>query len=145
MIDGSALELIVSQAALMVFILDTAIGVGVWIPFTLGKSAALLSVSAQYRPLLRCELNAVTQLDPHRTLQLLHLPIRAIRIVTDPVVDFAVYLIVELLLPSAFQILSNLAHLAFSIGLFVVGVLLGKDAQERSSTAVVGMVRAYLK
>ena len=29
----------------MVFILDTAIGVGVWVPFTVGKSAALLSVS----------------------------------------------------------------------------------------------------
>lgn len=29
----------------MVFILDTAIGVGVWVPFTVGKSTALLSVS----------------------------------------------------------------------------------------------------
>lgn len=29
----------------MVFILDTAIGIGVWVPFTVGKSAALLSVS----------------------------------------------------------------------------------------------------
>lgn len=29
----------------MVFVLDTAIGLGVWLPFTIGKSAALLSVS----------------------------------------------------------------------------------------------------
>lgn len=28
----------------MVFVLDTAIGFGIWLPFTLGKTAALLSV-----------------------------------------------------------------------------------------------------
>ena len=28
----------------MVFVLDTALGLGVWIPFTIGKSTALLSV-----------------------------------------------------------------------------------------------------
>lgn len=28
----------------MIFVLDTAIGFGVWLPFTLGKTAALLSV-----------------------------------------------------------------------------------------------------
>lgn len=30
----------------MVFVLDTAIGLGVWLPFTIGKSTALLSVSS---------------------------------------------------------------------------------------------------
>jgi hypothetical protein len=34
-----------SQAALMIFVLDTAVGLGVWLPFTFGKSTALLSVS----------------------------------------------------------------------------------------------------
>jgi hypothetical protein len=33
------------QAALMIFVLDTAIGLGIWIPFTVGKATALLSVS----------------------------------------------------------------------------------------------------
>jgi len=33
-----------TQAALMIFVLDTAIGLGVWVPFTIGKTAALLSV-----------------------------------------------------------------------------------------------------
>jgi E3 ubiquitin-protein ligase MARCH6 len=28
----------------MIFVLDTAIGFGVWLPFTLGKTTALLSV-----------------------------------------------------------------------------------------------------
>ncbi|KIL65587.1 hypothetical protein M378DRAFT_518862 [Amanita muscaria Koide BX008] len=104
---------IFQNAALMVFILDTAIGVGVWIPFTLGKSAALLF------------------LDPHRALQLLHLPIRAIRIITDPVVDYVIYLIVELF--------SQLAYLAFSINLFIVGLVLGSNGQEKASAAMVGM------
>lgn len=29
----------------MIFVLDTAIGLGIWIPFTVGKATALLSVS----------------------------------------------------------------------------------------------------
>ncbi len=33
------------QAALMIFVLDTTIGLGVWLPFTVGKTTALLSVS----------------------------------------------------------------------------------------------------
>jgi len=32
------------QAALMIFVLDTALGLGIFLPFTIGKSAALLSV-----------------------------------------------------------------------------------------------------
>jgi hypothetical protein len=32
------------QAALMIFVLDTAIGLGIFLPFTLGKTTALLSV-----------------------------------------------------------------------------------------------------
>lgn len=58
------------NAVLMVFVLDTAIGFGVWLPFTFGKTAALLS------------------LDPPRALYILDLPIRAMRVITDPIVDF---------------------------------------------------------
>ena len=32
------------QAVLMTFILDTTIGLGIWLPFTIGKSTALLTV-----------------------------------------------------------------------------------------------------
>ena len=31
----------------MIFVLDTAIGIGIWMPFTIGKTAALLSVRTQ--------------------------------------------------------------------------------------------------
>ena len=36
------------QAALMLFILNVSIGGGVWIPFTLGKTVVLLTVSSFY-------------------------------------------------------------------------------------------------
>lgn len=29
---------------LMTFVLDTAIGIGIWVPFTIGKATALLMV-----------------------------------------------------------------------------------------------------
>lgn len=58
------------NAVLMVFVLDTAIGFGVWLPFIFGKTTALLS------------------LDPPRALYILDLPIRAMRVITDPIVDF---------------------------------------------------------
>ncbi|KAF8586361.1 hypothetical protein K439DRAFT_961991 [Ramaria rubella] len=61
------------NAALMLFILNVSIGGGVWIPFTLGKTVALLT------------------LEPRRTLQIIHLPIRAVRLVTDPSVDAVIY------------------------------------------------------
>ncbi|KIY65813.1 hypothetical protein CYLTODRAFT_492008 [Cylindrobasidium torrendii FP15055 ss-10] len=63
---------VIQNATLMVLVLDAAIVLGVMLPFTVGKMSLLLA------------------LDPHRFLQLLHLPIRAIRLVTDPVVDAAV-------------------------------------------------------
>ncbi|KZS94639.1 hypothetical protein SISNIDRAFT_410077 [Sistotremastrum niveocremeum HHB9708] len=63
------------HAALMIFILDVSIGVGVWIPFTLGKTAAFLV------------------LEPRRALELIHAPLKIVRIVTDPIVDTVVALI----------------------------------------------------
>ncbi|KAI9510016.1 hypothetical protein F5148DRAFT_977305 [Russula earlei] len=75
------LYVVAQNAALMIFVLDTAVGLGVWLPFTFGKSTALLS------------------LDPRRALQVLHWPIRVIRIVTDPVVDSIFLILGYLILP----------------------------------------------
>ncbi|KAI6001216.1 hypothetical protein EDD15DRAFT_2158897, partial [Pisolithus albus] len=66
---------VVQNAVLMVLVLNTAMGFGIWLPFTLGKTAALLS------------------LDPPRAFHILHLPIRAMRVITDPVVDFVTFLL----------------------------------------------------
>lgn len=37
-------NLCIDQATLVIFALDTAIGLGIWLPFMVGKSTALLSV-----------------------------------------------------------------------------------------------------
>ncbi|KAH9172209.1 hypothetical protein EDB89DRAFT_1851386 [Lactarius sanguifluus] len=83
------LYVVAQNAALMIFVLDTAVGLGVWLPFTFGKSTALLS------------------LDPRRALQVLHWPIRVIRIVTDPVVDTIFFLMSVLVLPSITRLLGG--------------------------------------
>ncbi|TFK39450.1 hypothetical protein BDQ12DRAFT_704973 [Crucibulum laeve] len=101
------------NAALMIFVLDTAIGLGVWVPFTIGKSTALLS------------------LNPHRFLQIIHLPIRAMRLVTDPVVDSAAYILIEWLFPPVFRIIKRSLHLISLLGLVLVGKICGQATADR--------------
>ncbi|RPD64449.1 hypothetical protein L226DRAFT_484485 [Lentinus tigrinus ALCF2SS1-7] len=72
---------VLQNAVLMTFILDTTIGLGIWLPFTIGKTTALLT------------------LNPRRALQLLHLPLRVIRLITDPMVDVALWLVSNVFLP----------------------------------------------
>lgn len=82
----------------MIFVLDTAIGLGIWIPFTVGKTTALLSVSRS-SSVISDHIETLIQLDPRRFLQVLHLPIRGMRFITDPIVDSVVYVIVKFLFP----------------------------------------------
>ncbi|KAF8903526.1 hypothetical protein CPB84DRAFT_1814671 [Gymnopilus junonius] len=100
---------VLQNAALMIFVLNTAIGLGVWVPFTFGKTAALLS------------------LDPHRLLQVLHLPIRAMRVVTDPFVDFIQWIIVDLFLPWVLRLLGLVFRALFFLGSLSARQLLGKE------------------
>lgn len=72
---------VVQNVALMIFVLNATIGIGIWLPFTIGKSLALLS------------------LDPKRLLYVLHFPIRAIRIITDPVVDSFMFFLLRVISP----------------------------------------------
>ncbi|KAF8166549.1 hypothetical protein K438DRAFT_1856932 [Mycena galopus ATCC 62051] len=106
---------VLQNAALMIFVLDTAIGLLVWIPFTLGKSTALLS------------------LDPQRFLQILHLPIRAMRIVTDPIVDSVMYIVASLLLPLIARLLYRVAHLVFFGIIFLISIVLGQQRADKAS------------
>ncbi|KAJ7173518.1 hypothetical protein C8R46DRAFT_892656 [Mycena filopes] len=117
---------VVQNAALMVFVLDTAIGLLVCIPFTLGKATALLS------------------LDPHRFLQLLHLPIRAMRIVTDPIVDSVMYIIAALLLPLVGRLLYRVANLLFLGALFVISVVFGKHKADKTFEMTSSVVCIHL-
>ncbi|KAF9522418.1 hypothetical protein CPB83DRAFT_112389 [Crepidotus variabilis] len=86
------------NAALMIFVLDTAIGVCIWIPFTIGKTTALLT------------------LDPHRMLQVLHLPIRGMRLITDPIVDLVALIVVGLLLPWVMHVGSGFLRFMMMFG-----------------------------
>lgn len=100
------------NAALMIFVLDTAIGLGVWIPFTIGKSTALLS------------------LDPQRFLQILHLPIRAMRVITDPVVDTVAFLVIDLLLPPFLRLARWLVAYFFLGGIHIITKTLGRSTAD---------------
>ncbi|KAG8733382.1 hypothetical protein FRC11_006727 [Ceratobasidium sp. 423] len=66
---------------LMIFIIDLAIAVGIWMPFTMGKTTALLF------------------LQPADVLALVRFPIIAVRIMTDPIVDGLLFLLNLLLRP----------------------------------------------
>lgn len=97
---------VVQNAFLMILVLATAIGFGIGLPFTLGKTAALLS------------------LDPPRALHILHLPIRAMRVITDPVVDIATFILSRSILPVFYVTLELLLRSA----LFSVDKLAGSPA-----------------
>ncbi|KAF8872840.1 hypothetical protein CPB84DRAFT_1818035 [Gymnopilus junonius] len=101
---------VLQNAALMIFVLNIAIGLGVWVPFTFGK-----------RP------HYYLYLDPHRLLQVLHLPIRAMRVVTDPFVDFIQWIIVDLFLPWVLRLLGLVFRALFFLGSLSARQLLGKE------------------
>lgn len=73
---------VLQNAMLMTFVLDTAIGLGIWVPFTVGKATALLT------------------LDPPRLFKLLQLPMVIIRVLTDPIVNGLTHLLTDYAIPS---------------------------------------------
>lgn len=83
------------NAVLMIFVLDTAIGFGVWLPFTFGKTTALLS------------------LDPPRALYILDLPIRAMRVITDPIVDFVTVILGLFVFPGLYWSIRLVLNILF--------------------------------
>ncbi|KAJ3916024.1 hypothetical protein F5877DRAFT_47423, partial [Lentinula edodes] len=96
------------NAALMIFIMDSVIGLAMWIPYTLGKSTAFL------------------MLEPQRMLFILHLPIRAIRLVTDPAVDLVAYIIIDVLLPPHIQLLQTSGAWVVQLFFWVISEYLGE-------------------
>jgi E3 ubiquitin-protein ligase MARCH6 len=70
------------------------------------------------------------QLDPRRALQVLHWPIRVIRVVTDPVVDSILLVISYLILPSIVRMLDGFFTAAFwALSVVVPGDILKKSAR----------------
>ncbi|KAK7687757.1 hypothetical protein QCA50_008976 [Cerrena zonata] len=90
---------VLQNAAFMTFVLDATLGILVWLPFTIGKTVALLS------------------LDPARMVEVIHAPIRAIRFITDPIVDLVSwFLTITVVLPLSHLILQGLTAI---MGLFI--------------------------
>ncbi|KAG7093540.1 hypothetical protein E1B28_007211 [Marasmius oreades] len=114
------------NAALMIFLLDTAIGVGICLPFTIGKTTALLS------------------LDPTRLLHLAHLPIRAIRILTDPLVDGIMYLLGHFVLPPYLRLGHFISDLLVTMTFWTIRVVLGQSRAESAKGACVATYGALL-
>ncbi|CDO76301.1 hypothetical protein BN946_scf184917.g17 [Trametes cinnabarina] len=100
---------VLQNAILMTVILDTTIGLGIWLPFIIGKSTALLT------------------LNPRRAMQILHLPLRIIRLITDPIVDTVLLVFSRLVLPP----LASLAQLAIAACFNGVSSLAGIDQAEK--------------
>ncbi|KAI0642432.1 hypothetical protein C8Q79DRAFT_917921 [Trametes meyenii] len=111
---------VLQNAILMTFILDTTIGLGIWLPFTIGKTTALLT------------------LNPRRAMQILHLPLRVIRVVTDPVVDTALLAFSRLLLPP----LEGFSRLVVALVFSAVSSLAGPDRSEQLEGAANSIVRS---
>ncbi|KAJ3791925.1 hypothetical protein GGU11DRAFT_812640 [Lentinula aff. detonsa] len=99
---------LLQNAILMIFIMDTVIGLGIWVPYTLGKSMAFLV------------------LEPRQLLFILHLPVRAIRLLTDPAVDLAAYFFLDVVLPPHIQLLKNLISWIVQLSFWIISELLGE-------------------
>ncbi|KAF7289096.1 RING-CH-type domain-containing protein [Mycena chlorophos] len=118
---------VLQNAGLMIFVLDMAIGLLVWLPFTLGKTTALLS------------------LNPQRLLKIIHLPIRAIRILTDPIVDSIMYIVASLLFPFVAKLLYRLVNVLFIMALFVTSLVVGQEAVDKALEATNNAVEPVLQ
>ncbi|KAF4569838.1 hypothetical protein EYR36_009639 [Pleurotus pulmonarius] len=109
---------VVQNAVVMIFVLHLTIGLGVWVPFTVGKSAALLV------------------LDPYRCLQILHLPIKAMRVVTDPVVDSTIFLVTHAILPTILRIARRQVQTCYTCIMFFVRHLVGATIADKFTHAI---------
>ncbi|TBU39775.1 hypothetical protein BD309DRAFT_1083198 [Dichomitus squalens] len=100
---------VLQNAVLMTVILDTTIGLGIFLPFIIGKSTALLT------------------LNPRRAAQLIHLPLRLIRLVTDPIVDSVLLFFSKLVLPPLVQ----LCQTALQSGMKGIARTVGQDRADK--------------
>ena len=62
-----------------------------------------------------------SQLDPRRFLYILHLPIRTIRIITDPVVDSIMFVLMRLAVPPLVSFGQSLSSILFQMLQAMVG------------------------
>lgn len=123
----------------MMFILDTTIGLGVWVPFMVGKITALLSVGWFPYYASHISVNHSTpQLNPQRLLELVQFPLQLIRVVTDPIVDSVLLLVSKMLVPPVITCI----NFAGGIGLHLLSAVLGHDRMDTLGESSFAWVRS---
>ena len=80
------------------------------------------------------------QLDPRRALQVLHWPIRVIRVATDPVVDSIFLIIGYLILPSIARMLEG----CFTVAFWALSKVVPGDALQKSARFIDNAVSILL-
>ncbi|KAH7105992.1 hypothetical protein BKA62DRAFT_688555 [Auriculariales sp. MPI-PUGE-AT-0066] len=88
---------VVQNAAIAGILMDVAILLGVWCPYTIGKMMGLLSLT------------------PRRILSLINLPIRVVRFFSDPVADACVWLVKDWFIPRVMSVLRVLVAIPADI------------------------------
>jgi E3 ubiquitin-protein ligase MARCH6 len=82
----------------------------------------------------------VSKLNPPRLLHILHLPIKFMRLVTDPLVDFVVFLVNRFVIPRLLDVAKGSANLT----LLFVQKLLGKKMAESVLEISNALVSAFM-
>lgn len=83
------------------------------------------------------------QLDPRRFLQVLHWPIRAIRFITDPVVDLVLYLIARTVVPPLSRVSHAILESSARVVSSVAGESLANKGFDLGSTLVCPSIRSH--
>lgn len=79
-----------------------------------------------------------SKLDPRRLLYILHLPIRLIRIVTDPIVDSCMFLLTRVVVPP----MLNLIQVSFVMVTRMLASLIGQEGSTRGVLLTTNLVRS---
>lgn len=83
------------------------------------------------------------QLDPQRFLQILHLPIRAMRVITDPVVDTVAFFVVDLLFPPLLRLARQLVAYLFLSVINITTKTLGRSTADMVTKLVTNIVSPF--
>ncbi|KAG5219472.1 ERAD-associated E3 ubiquitin-protein ligase [Salix suchowensis] len=84
------------------------------------------------------------KLDPYRCLQILHLPIKAMRVVTDPVVDSTIFLVTHAILPTTLRIARRQVQTCCTFIVFLVRHLVGATIADKITHTVQSAVSMRL-
>ena len=86
----------------------------------------------------------ILQLDPRRLMQVLHWPIRAMRIITDPIVDTLAYILLDCVMPSVLKVFRGFFLLVGFIAWSAIRVVLGNNIATNIANTSSKIVCSYL-